>query len=107
MIGNVNLGDNEIWSIKGSGTEIKMNDEIITNFEFWYVPNLWKNLISLGTLAKIWLKHSGEDDWVKTLKGSLVLMEAKLKHVIYFLEGNSVTCMVAYFESLEKHDDKS
>nr|GEW65313.1 putative reverse transcriptase domain-containing protein [Tanacetum cinerariifolium] len=71
--GTVKLGDDAVLSIKGSGiVQIKMHDGIVKKFDYWFVPGLKKNMISLGTLAKNGLKYHGEGEWVKVSKGSKV-----------------------------------
>ena len=48
-------------SIKGSGTLlIKMHDGMVRKLDCWYIPELWKNLISLGTLGKNVMRYAGE-----------------------------------------------
>nr|GEU37728.1 retrovirus-related Pol polyprotein from transposon TNT 1-94 [Tanacetum cinerariifolium] len=60
--GTVKLGDDVVISIKGCGiVQIKMYDGIVRKFDCWFVPDLKKNLISLGTFAKNGLKYHGED----------------------------------------------
>nr|GEU52209.1 retrovirus-related Pol polyprotein from transposon TNT 1-94 [Tanacetum cinerariifolium] len=60
--GTVKLGDDVVLSIKGCGiVQIKMYDGIVRKFDCWFVLDLKKNLISLGTFAKNGLKYHGED----------------------------------------------
>ncbi|XP_023746148.1 uncharacterized protein LOC111894303 [Lactuca sativa] len=61
--GTVKMGDYWVSSIKGSATvQIKMHDGMVRKLDFWYVPELWKNLVSLSTLAKNRIRYVGEGD---------------------------------------------
>ena len=104
--GNVKLGDDEVLGVKGSGSvQIKMHDGIVRSLDAWYVPNLCKNLISLGTLDKQGYNFSGNDGQLRVSKGALVVMKGKLQHGIYFLMGNSVMGTVVVSRSLEQQDN--
>lgn len=47
------MSDNEIRCIKGNKTlQIKMHDGMVRKINYEYVIDIWKNLISLGTLSK-------------------------------------------------------
>lgn len=54
--------------------QIKMHDDMLIKLNCLYVPNLRKNLISFGTLAKYALKYYTKDDWVKVFHVALVDM---------------------------------
>ena len=41
--------------------QIKMHDGMVMKLDCWYVPELWKNLVSLGTLAKNGTRYAGDD----------------------------------------------
>ena len=76
--GRVKLGDDGMRCIRGSGTvQIKMHDGIVRTLDCWYVPDLRKNLISLGTLDKHGFRYTGENGWLKVFKGALVIMKGK------------------------------
>ena len=50
--GTVKMGDDWVSSIKGNCmVQIRMHDGMVRKFACWYVPELQKNLISLGILA--------------------------------------------------------
>lgn len=54
-------GDDGMHSIKGIGTMlIKIHDCMVWKINCWYVLDLQKNLISLGTLEKDGMKYYGE-----------------------------------------------
>jgi len=55
-----------------------------------HIPNLKRNLISLGTLESNESKYLAEDGVLKISKGALVLMKGE-KHVsLYILQGSTV-----------------
>lgn len=86
---------------------MKTHEGMVRKLDCLYVPELRKNLISLGTLAKNRMRYAGEGDWVKVTEGSLVIMKGKMNHgEIYILEGNMVMGTVAISQSLNEGDDK-
>ncbi|OMO73383.1 Integrase, catalytic core [Corchorus capsularis] len=106
--GSVMLGDETTLSVKGSGSvQIKTHDGTIRTFDAWLVPELRKNLISLGTLDKQGYKYSGENGQIKVSKGSMTILKGKLQHGIYTLIGNSVIGEVAVSESLGDSNDRT
>lgn len=77
------MDDNRMPCLKGNYTmHIKIHNGIIRKLDCWYVPDLWKNLISFDTLANHGLKYFSEYDHVKVYKGALVVMKGKLQHEI-------------------------
>ena len=55
------------------------------------VPDLMKNLISLGTLDTNACKFSAEGGVLKVSKGALVVMKARKDGSLYVLHGSTVT----------------
>jgi len=55
------------------------------------VPDLKKNLISLGTLDSNSYKFSAEGGVLRVSKGSLVVMKGKEVNTFYILQGSTVT----------------
>ncbi|XP_073120187.1 uncharacterized protein [Henckelia pumila] len=78
--------------IKGSGNiEIRMHDgidRVLTNER--YVPELKRNLISLGTLDAQGYSFKLGAGSLSVSKGSLVIMEAVKKNLLYVLQDNFV-----------------
>ena len=68
-----------------------------------YVPELKRNLISLGELDRSGYKFKSEGEVVKINKGSLVCMKAVLRHGIYFLQATTL-CDEAASVSSNSHD---
>nr|GEZ47651.1 retrovirus-related Pol polyprotein from transposon TNT 1-94 [Tanacetum cinerariifolium] len=86
--GTVKLGDDAVLSIKGSEiVQIKMHDGIVRKFDYWFVPGLKKNMISLGTLAKNGLKYHGEGEWVKVSKVFSPMVKHKIIRVLLAMVG--------------------
>ncbi|KAI4300009.1 hypothetical protein L6164_033429 [Bauhinia variegata] len=104
--GSVRLGDDKVLPVKGSGLlHIKMHDGIVKTFDAWYVPDLRKNLISLGTLDNQGHKFAGGDGQIKVLKGAFLVIKGKCQHGIYTLLGNSVMGSVAVSSSSNQGND--
>ncbi|KAJ8633371.1 hypothetical protein MRB53_026707 [Persea americana] len=99
--GSVLMGNNVACKTVGTRTiKIKMYDEIVrTLAEVRYVPDLKKNLISLGALDSDGCKFSGEGGVIKVVKGALVLMRGNRVGNLYVLSGNIVTGKAALSSS--------
>jgi hypothetical protein len=85
--GSVLMGNNVACKIVGIGTiRIRMHDGImrtLTNVR--HIPDLKKNLISLGTLDSLGYKYYGEGGVIRVSKGSLVVMKGNKFDGLYFL----------------------
>ena len=68
------MNDDNLCNIEGIGTiRVKMFDGIVRELkEVRYVPQLKKNLISIGTLEALGFVVSIRDDVFKMTKGSMV-----------------------------------
>ena len=91
--GVVLMGNNAVCKVVGKGTiRIKMYDGIVrTLTNVRHVPDLKKNLISLGTLESIGCRYSGGDGVLKITRGALVVMKAHRSGTLYILQGSTVT----------------
>ena len=69
-----------------------------------YIPDLKKNLISLGTLESLGCKYSAEGGVLKVSKGYLVLLKANRIGSLYFLQGTVVTGSVVVSSSMVEND---
>lgn len=91
--GEVLLGNNKSCRVAGRGSiRIKMHDGVERVLsEVKYVPELKRNLISLGALDKSVLPFHAKDGTLKVSKGSLVVMKGIKNDGIYSLIGSTVT----------------
>ena len=55
-----------------------------------HVPNLKKNIISLGTLDKVGCSITCEEGVIKVGRGSLVVMKEKMSGSLYALKGSTI-----------------
>ena len=71
------MGDDHPCNVKGISTVcIKMFDGIVRELkEVSYVPQIKRNLISVGTLEALGLMVSIRDGVLKITKGSMVVMK--------------------------------
>jgi hypothetical protein len=87
------MGNNVAYKIVDIGTIIiRMHDGIVrtlTNVQ--HIPDLTKNLISLGTLDSLEYKYFGKGGVIQVSKGSLVIMNGNNVDGLYFLQGSTVT----------------
>ena len=85
---------------KGVGiVKLKLHDGTtreLTNV--WYVPNLKKNLISLGALESNGFKVSMEAGILKVTYGVVVVMKGLRRNNLYFLQGKTVVGRAATIE---------
>ena len=85
--GFVFMGNNNPCKIVGIGSiKMKMFDGIVrTLTEVRHVPDLKRNLISLGELDSSGCKFTGQGEALKVSKGALVVMKAKMNGNLYTL----------------------
>jgi len=90
------MSDDHPCNIEGMGTvRIKMDDGIVQELKkVRYVPQLKKNLISVGTLKTLGLMVSIRDDVLKMTKGLMVVMKGVCRNNLYYLKGSIVTDQV-------------
>lgn len=107
--GVVLMGNNNACQIKGIGTiRLKMHDGTIrrlTNVR--YIPDLKKNLISLGVLDTDGYKVKIENGVLKVIRGALVAMKGTQKSNLYFLDGSTVTGRVSISSSPDNQTSDS
>ena len=75
--GSVRMGNDTTCTIFGMGTiKIKMSDGVVRTLEeVRYIPNMRKNLISLGTLDSKGYNYKSENGIMKVSKGAMVVMK--------------------------------
>ena len=75
---------------------IRMFDEMVRELkDMRYVPQLKKNLISIGALEAQSLKETLRDGVLKMLKDSMVVLKDVRQNNMYYLKGSTVTGQVA------------
>ena len=99
--GAVLMGNDHACQTKGIGKiRLKLHSGIVRVLEdVRYVPDLKKNLISLGALAAKGYDITLKGDGLKVSHGALVVMKGTKKCNLYFLLGNTVTGAAAVSES--------
>ena len=95
--GYVLLGNNKHCKILGTGTvRIKHYDGIERVLEdVRYIPELKRNLISLGMLDKSGYTFKSEPNSLRVARGSLTVMKGTIKNGLYTLIGQTVTGKVS------------
>ncbi|KAG9453140.1 hypothetical protein H6P81_006044 [Aristolochia fimbriata] len=91
--GVVMMANNSTCRAIGKGSvRLKMHDGVITTLtDVRYVPDLKRNLISLGTLDSIGCKYSAEGGAMKVSRGVLTVMKGRKIGTLYVLDGSTVT----------------
>ncbi|OIT31598.1 hypothetical protein A4A49_37150 [Nicotiana attenuata] len=86
------MGNNVACKVIEKGTiRIKMHDGVVrTLTDVRYVPDLRKNLISLGALESLGCKYIGEGGVLKVSHGALVIMKAHRFGSLYTLGSNVI-----------------
>ena len=98
------MGDDHSCNIEGMGTvRIKTDDGIVQELkEVRYVPQLKRNLISVGALEALGLVISVRDGVLKMIKDSMMVMKGVRRNNLYYLKGSTVTGQV---ETSSSSDD--
>lgn len=106
--GSILMGNDAVSQVIGIGTvSIKCHDGVVrTLTDVRHVPDLRMNLLSLGTLASLGCKFSGQEDILKITKGSLIGMKGSLKNGLYVLHGTTITGF-AGVSSLDSQQDET
>nr|XP_033508075.1 uncharacterized protein LOC117273084 [Nicotiana tomentosiformis] len=88
----VQLGNNITCNVIGKGTiRFRMHDDVVrTLTNVRYVPELKKNLISLGTLESLGCKFTSEGGVLKVFQDTLMIMKAHRSGSLYTLLGSTV-----------------
>ena len=91
------LGDNGVCDVKGTGSvQIATHDGMIIMLaNVRYVPELKRNLISLGELDRSGYTIKFGNGVMKVTKGSLVKLRGALRNDLYVLEGTVVLSSAA------------
>ena len=91
--GVVLMGNDDACRTKGIGTiRLKMHDDTIRQLtDVRYVPDMKRNLISVGVFNSNGYKISIDDGILKIVRGALLALKARKKGNLYFLEGHTVT----------------
>lgn len=102
--GHVLLRDNFEWEVKCIGmVRLKLNDgskKLLSNVSC--VPQIKKNLISVGMLDELGYTVKIEEGKMKVLKDSLILLKASKRNGLYIFEGHTSNNVVATVK--EQHD---
>ncbi|GKA32116.1 retrovirus-related pol polyprotein from transposon TNT 1-94, partial [Tanacetum coccineum] len=104
--GHVFMGNDSPCKVVGIGTiRINMHDGVVrTLTDVRHVPDLKKNLISLGVLDSKGFKYTNENGVLRVSKGALVVMKAtKGNSSLYTLQGETITGSV-YVSFSEKYN---
>ena len=84
------------------------HDEILrTITEVYHVPDLKKNLISMGALDKQRYKYMSEGGTMKVSKGSLVMLKAKMEDGLHTIAGSTIIGSVNASKVQLSNDDKA
>ncbi|KAI4363876.1 hypothetical protein MLD38_020041 [Melastoma candidum] len=104
--GVVLMGNNATCSVVGSGTvRVRMHDGVIrTLSNVRHVPDLRKNLISLGVLDAHGYKIAIESGVIRISCGALVVMKGTKTGSLYVLHGLTVTGSATISSSLSESD---
>ena len=105
--GMVQMGNDATCPVIGIGTvKIKMFDgvvRVLSNVR--HVPDLRKNLISLGVLDDLGYSYSSKGGIMKITKSALMVMKGQKISTLYRLIGNTVVGRVAVTTPVESSTD--
>ena len=105
--GMVQMGNNATCTVIGIGTvKIKMFDGVVTVLSnVRHVPNLRRNLISLGVLDDLGFSYSSNGGIMKITKGALMVMKGQKVSTLYRSIGNTIAGRVAGTTLVESNTD--
>jgi len=85
------MGDDRLCDMEGIGTvQIKMFDGMVRKLkEVRYVPQLKRNLISVGALKTLDFEVSIRYGVLKMIKGSMVTLKGVHRNNLYYLKGST------------------
>ena len=89
----VHMANNAQYNVTGIGTiKIKTHDGVVrTLSNVHHVPDLKRNLISLGTLESKGCKYTAEGGVLKVSKGSRTLLKGLRQGGLYVLQASTMT----------------
>jgi len=107
--GTVVMGNNATCAIVGIGSvRVRCHDGVVrTITQVRHVPDLKKNLISLGTLDEQGYRYMSEAGTIKVTKGSLVMLKGKLENGLYTLAGSTIVGSANASTVQLSNDDKA
>ena len=90
--GEVLMGNNMTCKVMGIGiVRIKMYDGVVrTLFDVCHVPDLKKNILSLGIFDSQGYKYTGEGGVLTISKVALVFIKGKMVNGLYMLQGSII-----------------
>ena len=96
---SVVIGDEHPCHMEGIGTVlVNMFDGMVRKLKnVRYVPQLKRNLISIGALKALGLEVSTRYRVLKMVKGSMVVLKGVRRNNFYYLKGSMITRQVATF----------
>lgn len=91
--GKVIMGNNQQCFVKGIGSmTLRTSDGSLKILkDVRYVPELKRNLISLGTLDKAGFSYTSENGTLNVTKDSVLKLSGQLRDGLYILKGKTVT----------------
>ena len=107
--GMVQMGNDATWPVIEIGiVKIKMFDgvlRVLSNVK--HVPDLGKNLISLGVFDDLGNSYLSKGEIMKITKGTLMVMKGWKVSMLYRLIGNTVVGRVAVTTPMESNTDNT
>jgi len=107
--GEVLMGNNMTCKVVGIGTvRIKMYDGVVrTLSDVLHMPDLKKNLLSLGIFDSQGYKYTSEGGVLTISKGALVFIKGKMVNGFYMLQGNTIVGFAAISSSSDSDSDNT
>ena len=104
--GCVLLGNNKACKIAGKGkVQVKTHDGCIQTLqEVRFVPELERNLLSIGVLDKLGYKIKVGGGVMKFLQGEMLIMKGSLQYGLYTLIGNTIQATASTAQLLPTED---
>ena len=103
------MGNNITCTVVGIGTmRIKMYDGVVrTLSDVRHVPDLKKNLLSLGIFDSQGYKYTGEGGVLTIYKGAFVFIKGKMVNGLYMLQESTIIGSTAISSSSDLDSDNT
>ena len=103
------MGNNITCTVVGIGTmRIKMYDGVVrTLSDVRHVPDLKKNLLSLGIFDSQGYKYTGEGGVLTIYKGAMVFIKGKMVNGLYTLQESTIVGSTAIYSSSNLDSDNT
>lgn len=107
VTGTVRMAKDTMSKVMGVGSVkiVNEDDSVVVFTKVKYIPQMKRNLISLGTLESLGCRYSSGDGVLKITKDERVVLQGRRHETLYFLCEKGKDTVVSTCTSVVKEDD--